>query len=165
MQPLMKKMLQLGFTVLIIGMINSTYAQRPNRPKVRERIENQEIAFITKQLDLTSDEAKQFWPVFNEFGEKKKALNKEFGPKVRPDKMENLTEAQYKEVIDSQLLREQKLLDLRKEYQARYLSILPASKVFKLYQAEREFKEVLLKKLGDQRRKGGPPPNHPPDRE
>jgi hypothetical protein len=38
----------------------------------REDIESMKIAYLTKKLDLTPDEAKKFWPVFNQFSEELK---------------------------------------------------------------------------------------------
>jgi len=36
---------------------------------------------------------------------------------------------------------------LRKEYHAKYKTVLPPVKILKLYQAEREFKRVLIQKI------------------
>lgn len=41
------------------------HAQGP----VRDRIKTLKVAFITEQVDLTSEEAQQFWPIYNEHEE------------------------------------------------------------------------------------------------
>ncbi|MHC1708080.1 MAG: hypothetical protein AB9842_11265 [Bacteroidales bacterium] len=149
---------EITFSLIVVSIIivSAAYGQKPGRKAIRDKIEAQEIAFITQKVNLTSGEAQQFWPVYNEFREKKKKLNKDFSSNLEPlqSMKDKLTEEQCKSLADSQFAREQKLLDLKKEYHTRFLSILPASKVLKLYQADREFKKILLKRLGDQRKKG-----------
>ncbi len=41
-----------------------------------EKIKSLKVAFITEKLSLTSKEAQSFWPVYNEFEEKRDALTK-----------------------------------------------------------------------------------------
>ena len=59
--------------VLISIMILSftlVSAQNPNR----ERLEAYKIAFFTKRLNLTPQEAEKFWPVYNEFQNQKNQI-------------------------------------------------------------------------------------------
>ena len=49
----------------------------------KEKIESLKIAFITKRLDLTSKEAQQFWPLYNEYNDKIKAIKKNLFPSGR----------------------------------------------------------------------------------
>ena len=45
-----------------------------NREKLAQTIDALKVAYITKQLDLTPEEAQKFWPVYNVFAiELKKA--------------------------------------------------------------------------------------------
>ena len=39
--------------------------------KKREKIEIEKIAYITKALDLSSEEAQVFWPLYNKYSDKK----------------------------------------------------------------------------------------------
>ena len=98
--------LSLALIILSLALAIPSNAQRPERKAIRDKIDAQHAAFVTKQLDLTPQEAKVFWPVFNEFQQKRQALNKEFREKYKGfmDENENLTEKQYKEFADSQLL-------------------------------------------------------------
>jgi hypothetical protein len=122
----------------------------------REKIEAQRVAFITKAVDLTPDEAQVFWPVYNEYDAKRHELKKAFrnADDLHKPEIENLTEKEAVLLLDSQIIEAQKLLDLRKEYHAKFKSVLPAIKVLKLYDAEREFQRMLIDKL----RQHNPPP-------
>lgn len=62
----MKKILFLMTTICVLAF-NAT-AQTGNDGGARkEEVEKIIIAYITKKLDLTVDEAQQFWPVYNNF--------------------------------------------------------------------------------------------------
>ena len=41
--------------------------RRPNMEKAMEEIQSRKIAFFTKALDLSSEEAKVFWPVYDKW--------------------------------------------------------------------------------------------------
>ena len=114
-----------------------------------EKIEAQRIAFITQELNLTPDEAKVFWPIYNEYDAKRHELKKAFKNNEnlhKPD-IEKLTEKEALQILDNQIIEAQKLLDLRKEYHTKFKSVLPAVKVLQLYDAEREFQKMLIERL------------------
>lgn len=119
----------------------------------KEKIETQKVAFITTKLDLTTDESKNFWPVYNEFTTKKEAIRKEFKSAFKATDADSLSESQAKERIDAELKMEQAILDLKVEYSSKFLAVLPANKVVKLQNADQEFKKVLLKMLKETNKK------------
>ena len=51
--------------ILILFISFSAFAQRGEQ--IEERIKAQKIAFISDKLQLTSEEAQQFWPIYNAF--------------------------------------------------------------------------------------------------
>jgi hypothetical protein len=115
----------------------------------RKNIEAQRIAFITQELNLTPDEAKVFWPVYNEYEAKRHELRKTFrdADELHKGDIDKLTDKEATQILDNQIIEAQKLLDLRKMYHAKFKSVLPAVKVLKLYDAEREFQKMLIDKL------------------
>ena len=64
---------------LIIAMLCPLFmfAQNSRLDKKREKIEVQKVAFITTQLELTTEEAQAFWPLHNEFSKTMKSLHNE----------------------------------------------------------------------------------------
>lgn len=124
------------------------------RKEVKERIESQKIAFITKELSLTSAEAQQFWPIYNEFSDKNEELIKSMGKKNIENRLidvNEITDKEALEIADEQIILAQKLLDLRKKYHLEFKKVLPPKKLLKLYIAEKEFKKLLLKEIRDRR--------------
>ena len=48
-----------------------SFAQRTEN---REKIKSLKVAFITDRLELSAKEAQQFWPVYNDYEDKREAL-------------------------------------------------------------------------------------------
>jgi hypothetical protein len=135
--------------IIMLSQTRSIAQEGKGYEKKKENIEAQKVAYITTQLNLTSDEAKVFWPVYNEYETKAEAIRKEFRSSNKISSVDSLSDAKAKERITAQLKMEQDLLDLKKEYSTKFLAVLPAVKVLKLQRAEMDFKKVLLKMLKD----------------
>ena len=50
--------------------------------------------------------------------------------------------------MNNRFEQEEALLNLKKEYHSKYSKILPATKIFKLYEAENNFKRKLMERMG-----------------
>lgn len=121
-----------------------------------DRIAALKVSFITERLSLTPDEAKDFWPVFNEFEAKRKALREELKGGEQPQRLEFMTDAEAEKKIVDELTFEQRNLDLTKQYVGKFKEVLPVKKVAVLMSLEKHFSRFLLDKI---KNKGnGPPP-------
>ncbi len=119
----MKKIILL--LAFFTGLNYFCYAQ----PGRGEKLEALKVAFITKELNLTSVEAQKFWPVYNGyFDELKKA------------RQENKQD---------QLKFEEAALNIRKKYKPEFKKILnnDEDRVNKLYRLETEFRDRLRKEM------------------
>lgn len=112
-----------------------------------EQIESIKVAFITSKLDLTSEEAQKFWPVYNNYTKEFLVLLK----KKREARYNNNSDPN--ETINADILYESKMLELKKRYRKLYAKAIPPQKILALYRAESEFREHLYKQLNN-RRKG-----------
>jgi hypothetical protein len=126
--------------IIVFGLLFFTSFAQGGK---REKIEAMRVAFITQQLNLSTDESQKFWPVYNEYQDKLRAARKEF--KAVSTVFTADKEAQ--EFLDAELLFKQRELSLYKEYYDKFKKILPLKKVAQLRQAEEEFKKELLKQL------------------
>ncbi len=121
-----------------------------------EKYRSEKIAFLTSEMELTPEEAQKFWPVYNEMEKERWAAQKmrrEAEEKIRDAEEESISN---REIV--QLTREfaqswQKEADLMKNYNEKFLDILPAKKVLKLYKAENEFRWQMIKKFRDRRKR------------
>jgi hypothetical protein len=128
--------------------------QGPGPEGKREKIKALKVAYITEQLQLTPEEAQRFWPVYNEFDQKRHALEIEIaGQPVdkRPD-IALMTDAEVDQFIQEKFNREEQVLDLKREYYVKFKEVLPVKKVFRLWEAEIGFKRLLLERLQEDQR-------------
>lgn len=138
-----------GITLILLFTFLSTamaWAQRPSGEEM-QRIQDAKIAIITNRLNLTPEQSTDFWPVYNEYSQKRREIHRSQRKIINDKKAEGKTDEQVlnnlKEVQDLK----QKELDLEKEYQTRFLKVISASQVIELYKAERTFNDMLIQRL------------------
>jgi Spy/CpxP family protein refolding chaperone len=142
----MKKFLQLltPSIVTLFVCFNTVLAQP------RAKIENARIAFISTRLNLDETAAQKFWPVFNRYTDELKAANQE--RKQANDALSNNTanDTELEKAINNYFNAQQKVLDINKRYKAEFLKILTVRQFAELLKVERDFKEQLIKRLGNE---------------
>ncbi len=117
---------------------------------VGERLKAIRAEVYTRVLDLTSDEAQNFWPIFNEYVENKENLQKQLKPEGQIDGM---SDAEVEDYVKKYFEIRQKEFDLEKDLVQKLRKVLPLRKIAKLPRAEREFRESLIKRLQEAREK------------
>ena len=118
------------FILILIGMIGSfsgIKAQGENGTKA-EKIQALKIAFITQKLQLSTDEAQKFWPVYDQYENEIRSLqlDNKNGPALE---------------------NEEKLLNIRKKYKDSFEKVIGPQKLNKLFNAERDFRTILIRRL------------------
>ncbi len=110
-----------------------------------QKIESQKIGYITNRLNLTTEQAPQFWAIYNEYNGKKKDLNRKIRQLIGGQARKNDSDVlnNLKEVNSSK----QRLGDLDDEYMSRFLKVISPSQLQELYKTERDFNRMLLEKL------------------
>lgn len=137
----MKKIL---ITYVLFLAFANLFAQNTNETK-KEKIDAMRNAYITTQMGLNADEAQKFWPIYNEY---KNELSRLENPKLELGKtVEQMTEAEAKQVIYKEIELENQRYIINKKYIDRFLSVISAKKLIKLRKAEREFKKILIEQL------------------
>jgi len=121
-----------------------------------DKIESMKIGFLTKRLQLTTEEAQKFWPVYNQYDAEKKQVRQSTIGAIKDMKDDgDFTNAEAEQAITKYIEFKAKDLDLTKKYVIEFRKILPATKIAKLVTAEEHFKKMLMK----QAQQGGPKPN------
>lgn len=135
----------------------------PGSGDKKEKIEAIKIGYLTKQLELTAEEAKLFWPVYNQYDAEMQVIHKSrktelLGAKINFDEM---SDADVAKTIDNEFNYQQQELNIRKKYNEELKKVLPVKKVAKFWVAEQKFKLYLLEQLKQQKENGMPPPKGP----
>lgn len=115
--------------------------------KHREQIKAQKIAFLTNKLNLTVQEAQNFWPIYNEFERKKEELHENQKKLYAQFEKETLNDAELLDLADKYIELEVSEAKLLAEYHNKFKKVLPIRKVVILYNSDRMFKKELLRQL------------------
>jgi len=151
----MKNIQHLSFLFLLLSGPVLWAQPGGGRPK-HQKVEELKIAFISTELNLTSEEAQKFWPVYNEMSDKLKAENR----KQREITKELYTNAEAYSEADFQKKSEVFLesgvreAQIKKEYHAKIAATIGYKKATKLLSLEQRFKKELLDRLNGP--EGGP---------
>lgn len=122
-----------------------------NRPRTAkgQKILAARNNFISRQLNLTDDESRRFWPVYNQYQQDLTA--------VRVLKRLNNSSASVNgtEQIDKEIAYEKQMVEIRQRYRDEFLKIMSPEKVSLLYKSEREFTDELIKQLSERSVRAG----------
>lgn len=123
-----------------------------------DRVQALKVAFITKALDLTSEEAEKFWPIYNEYQDKRDVVRKQLqeNRKKVKEEADKLSADELLKLADEEMTLRQQDLDLQKEMHEKLKKVLPAKKLAQLYVAEEDFKKELLQMLKEDSKKPEP---------
>ncbi|MBJ6116619.1 hypothetical protein JAO76_00325 [Pontibacter sp. BT310] len=149
----MKRILLLLFICATTFATTAAFAQdrsSSSSKERRERVEAAKVAFLTDKMELTSEQAQKFWPLYNEYETKRRELLKAYRSGYRQD-VEELTEQEAKARIDGMFTTRERELALEQEYAAKYIRVISNKQLIKLYRGERDFTKLLLQRLDDSR--------------
>ena len=114
----------------------------------RDKIDELRVSFITNKVNLTSIEAQQFWPLYNELNDKLEVLKKTYRINyIKNFNAELLTDKEAEALLTAEFILKQKEIDLNKEYYEKYKKILPVKKIALIKMAENDFKKELIKNI------------------
>lgn len=116
----------------------------------RQKIESTKIGLITNRLNLTTDQAPQFWAVYNEYNAKRQELNRRIRQLNNEPSRTSMNDNQLVNGLREVNSTKQKLADLDEEYMPRFLKIISPQQLAELYKTEQVFNQMLLKRLNNQ---------------
>lgn len=109
----------------------------------KDKIEALRVSFITKKLELSGTESERFWPVYNEYNDKIKALRKNLRVNYRK-RADVMTDKDADELYALDMQTKQAEHDLYKQYNEKIKGIIGVKKIVKLRIAEEEFKREII---------------------
>lgn len=115
-----------------------------------ERIKALRIAFISEKLELTPEEAQQFWPIFNQFDDRQSKLQREkrkLMRNLRPGNTINLSEKETAQLIDEDERLANEIEKNRRQLVKDLQGVIPNRKILTLRQIDIEFKQKLLQQI------------------
>ena len=125
------------------------YRERAVVQAPAKRMELIKENYISRRLNLTFDQARQFWPVYRQYVQDQTA--------IRIAKQQELNRSSGSDPnAPSRILDlETELVNVRKQYLEQFMRILPPEKVNELYKAEREFTDEMVRQLSERSIRAG----------
>ena len=125
--------------ILYITLMLSAFASAAQppagqvNPKREDKIQALYVAYVTKELQLTSDEAEKFWPLHRQYDTELRTIN----------------------LNTNELDRQQAVLNIKKKYQAGFTKIVGQARTNDFYRQDAEFRKKLVERLKQMRQQRG----------
>jgi hypothetical protein len=135
---------------LIIALLGITALSLNAQKNRKEVIKEEKLIFINDYCKFSDDEAKKFWPLHDEMQDKLKEVRKSMRKELRDIKdrgVDNVSETELKKAMDNRKIYEQKLLDIKWEYNDKFITAVGVKKTAKFYEGELAFRKKLIDRL------------------
>ncbi|MCW5519731.1 sensor of ECF-type sigma factor [Aureitalea sp. L0-47] len=138
--------------IILLLFASTLQAQRPGS----EQIQALKTAHITQTLDLTSEEAEKFWPIYNKFDQQleknRKQERREIVSMVKGD-VGALSDEEAEKLIEKMIDFKENQFTHYKNLVQELKGVIPPQKILRLRKAEEDFRRILMEQLR-KRRKG-----------
>ena len=137
--------------ILFVFLIGTfwLHAQGP----IRDRIKTLKVAFITERVGLTSQEAQQFWPIYNEHEETLEGIRRK-EMQSRLSAAQGLSDSESAVLLDDMLSLQTEKYNADQAFISKIRKVISPKKVLLLLKAEDDFKKRLLQQYR-RRQEGG----------
>lgn len=144
----MRMIYRIVFVFLFFTLSLSVSAQTVKTDN-EKALKAEKVAFLTKKLELTQDDAKIFWPMYDEYWDRKNSILSERRKFVEEflKESDKLSEADIINYTNRYVNSHKQETDLLAEFNTRLKSVLSPKKIMLLYQSNYEFKGYLLQKV------------------
>ena len=146
---------------------NGNDARKQQREQQKERLQAEHIAYLTEKLELTSEEAQVFWPVYNKAKAEQKEGNKVIGEAKKALKLavkEGKSEKEVADALNAYIKAKNGQKNVMLDYKPQFEKVLGTVKTANLYLAEDSFRNSQIHRLGNKqghRPQGAPRPQTP----
>ncbi|MEO0775440.1 MAG: hypothetical protein AAF146_02720, partial [Bacteroidota bacterium] len=119
----MKKVFLIGWMLLMAGSVGwAQDGDLENNPRIQEMREE----FFNRELQLSPQEAKAFWPLYNDLRSKERELK----AKLRDGRrLELMTDAEAERYLEEYLDVEEQQLALKREYFGKFKQVINIRKI------------------------------------
>ncbi|HLS95757.1 hypothetical protein BC792_106102 [Sphingobacterium allocomposti] len=118
---------------------------QPRDSKRFAAIENEKVAYITKELNLSQSEAQRFFPLYNQYNKEMWALKsaKTGNSTSAPRGVNSFNGSGSRDVLSY----DAKELNIKKEFRKKFAEVIGNSRASQFFVIEQNFRELLYKEL------------------
>ena len=145
-----------GLVALLVGFVPAGRAQtkpaggdKPGNSleNIHEKLKADKKAIVTKYMELTEPEAKNFWPVYEDYQKDLQKINERLHTMLQSYaadyRNKSLTDEKAKKLLDEWIAIEQDEVKQRKAFAPKVLKALPGKKAARYLQIENEYRMLI----------------------
>jgi hypothetical protein len=138
------KILSFFLLALVPSIVNS----QPVKAPFRERMEAAKVAFITRNMELTPQEARIFWPLYDAYEAKvREQRQARMERSIELRNLDELSDAEVNKLIDGRLEQAEVTLKARKEFIGQLRKELSPRKAAMFIRAEEDFQREVAERI------------------
>jgi hypothetical protein len=145
-----KKTIGVAMAVMLFGFAPLSFAQdkrADNMDILRDKIKADKKLVIATNMELSESEAKNFWPIYNEYQKDLQNINRRIVAVLESYaadfRSKSLTDDKAKKLIDEALAIDQAEANLKSTYAPKLSKALPVRKVARYLQIENKIRSVV----------------------
>ncbi len=133
----------------MVTMLGAVAVAQENPPSQKQldiaAISAQRKAVVGANMKLTPEEAKAFWPLYNQYESAMDKVDKRHAQEIKDyaKNYQNLTDAQANQKLDAVLQVNQDRLDVQKEYVPKFRAALPGITVTRFFQVDNKLHALV----------------------
>ncbi|MDG1697954.1 MAG: sensor of ECF-type sigma factor [Polaribacter sp.] len=136
-------------TSIFLFCVLSVFGQA--KKEIKEKIRTLKIAYLSNQLNLTSNEAERFWPIYNAYDKEQHLLRIKFRLEIRKaikekGNIDMLSEEKAENLLLLKLKNDKKIYESKKDFINKIQKVISYKKIIKLQLAEIEFGRKIMNK-------------------
>lgn len=138
--------------LILCALLFGTFLLHAQGP-VRDRIKTLKVAFITEEVGLTSEEAQQFWPIYNAHEESMEKIRRKERAEIHANiaRAQDLSTNESEQLLDNLLTLQFDKQKAEREFLSKLRTVIPAKKVLLLVKAEEDFKRQMIQQFRKRR--------------
>jgi Spy/CpxP family protein refolding chaperone len=134
--------------------IDGNRSHKDRKNDMRDKIKALAVAHITKELDLSTEEAQRFWPLYNEVRDERDRLEKVKKQLIRTleSEFDDMNEKQASSYVDQMVNLDKKIGATNLDYKHDdIIKVIGAKRFLKLKKAEMDFKRKMIREYRDRK--------------
>ncbi|MGJ8745301.1 sensor of ECF-type sigma factor [Polaribacter sp.] len=144
-------MKKLYYILLCTAFYSISLVAQSNNQEGKDKIKALKVAYFTEQLELTTKEAQEFWPLYNAYDQEQRLLRHEFKTKLKAainkaGKIDSLSDESAENLVSLKLNIDKKKYDSQVKFSSKINKVISYKKILKLQIAEIDFGRKLMKK-------------------
>jgi hypothetical protein len=140
-------MLMVAAAVMSLSPVFAENAQNTNMQILLDKVKADKKLLIAGNMDLTDQESKEFWPLYEGYQKDLEQLNRHLGGLINEYaeayNKGSVPEDVAKDLINESLKTEGAEVKMRREYAEKLAKVLPATKVARYLQMENKIRAAI----------------------